>query len=140
MTTAAKTVRLGLDSRQAFDRWVEGMDVLVGYADGEVIAWEETPPPLVAQEAWPEATWALGPMETGRVEFRDSGAEASEMTIRLDRSDPDPDALKQRLNGILDRFGTLIAAHAGTVDPPAVLEDPHVGQPPEDSTEKEQPL
>ncbi|MGH8911886.1 MAG: hypothetical protein ACRDVD_05185, partial [Acidimicrobiia bacterium] len=122
MTTAAKTVRLGLDSRQAFDRWVEGMDVLVGAANGEVTAWEATPPPLVAQEAWPEATWALGPMETGRVEFRDSGAEASEMTIRVDRSDPDPDALTQRLNGILDRFGTLIAAQAGTVDLPAVLE------------------
>lgn len=126
MSTERRPIRFGLPARDAARLWEEvASSILV--ADGDAAHLEK-----VDDLTW---TWTIGEVESGRIGFRDSGPEQGTAEIEVRRADG---SAAPRAGSIVDRLAGELSGQG--LDPPVVARDPHQGEPPEASTDPDQPL
>lgn len=126
MSTERRAIRFGLPVRDAARRWEEGAaSILV--TDGDAVRLEK-----VDDLTW---AWTIGEVESGRIGFRDSGPEQGAAEIEVSRTDG---SAGRRAGSIVDRLADELSGQG--MDPPVVARDPRQGEPPEASTDPDQPL
>lgn len=126
MTTERRPIRFGLPARDAARHWEEGASSILAI-DGDAVRLVK-----VDDLTW---TWTIGEVESGRIGFRASGPEHGAAEIEVNRTD---ESARQRTGSIVDRLAGELSGQG--LDPPVVAEDPHQGEPPEASTDPDQPL
>lgn len=127
MSTERRPIRLGLAAPDAARSWEEGSGPILDPDKEDDVRLEK-----VGDLAW---TWEIGEVESGRIEFRDAGPEQAAAEIEVSR--PDGSA-GNRAGSIVDRLADELSGPG--LDPPVVARDPHQGEPPEASTDPDQPL
>lgn len=127
MSTEKQPIRFGLSAREAAGRWeAESGTIVSGHGSDRVDLQK------IDDSTW---TWRMGDVETGRIEFRDAGVDQGEASIELSRSD---DSASERIRAIVEGLSGVLSAPG--LDSPVVARDPQQGEPPEASTEPDQPL
>lgn len=126
MSTERRPIRFGLPARDAARLWEQGASSILA-TDGDAVHLEK-----LDDLTW---TWTIGEVESGRIGFRDSGPERGAAEIEVTRTDG---SAGPRTGSIVDRLAGELAGRG--LDPPVVARDPHQGEPPEASTDPDQPL
>lgn len=127
MSTERRPIRFGVAAPQAARSWEEGSGPILAPDTDDDVRLEK-----VDDLAW---TWEIGEVESGRIEFRDAGPERGAAEIEVTRTDG---SAGHRAGSIVDRLADELTGPG--MDPPVVARDPHQGQPPEASTDPDQPL
>lgn len=126
MSTERRPIRFGLSALDAARRWEECSGSILAPDDGAINLEK------VDDLVW---AWEIGGSESGRIEFRDAGPEQGGAEIEVSRTDG---SAGERAGSIIDRLARVVSGVG--IDPPVVARDPHQGEPPEASTDPDQPL